>query len=247
MCTHLTEEQQHELKIVLWSHQELFDGTLGKWENVQHKLELKDPKSPPFACKPYPVPVKNKQTLMIELDCLCKVGVLRKVNKSEYQSPSTIIPKKDQTVCFITDFRKLNEQIKQKPYPLPNIRETLLELKGFQWGTSLDLNMGYYHIKLHPNSHKYCTIVFPFGKYEYLRLPMGLCNSPDIFQEHMSELLQDLHYVRAYIDDVAVLTKGDWYDHINKLDKVLDRLKKAGLKVNAHKSSFGQNEFEYLG
>ena len=48
----------------------------------------------------------------------------------------------------------------------------------------------------------------PWGKYEYQRLPMGLCNSPDIFQEHMSELMCDLEYVRAYIDNLLVVTKG---------------------------------------
>eukprot|EP00980_Cylindrotheca_fusiformis_P022592 scaffold9481_cov181-Cylindrotheca_fusiformis.AAC.1 len=88
----------------------------------------------------------------MEIDRLCKIGVLRRVNNSEWQSPSTIVPKKDQTVRFITDFRKLNEKIKRKPYPLPNIRDTLMELEGFKFGTSLDLNMGYYHIELNPDS-----------------------------------------------------------------------------------------------
>ena len=165
---HLSEEQKRSLKPILYKHIRLFDGTLGKWKGFQHKLELRDPNAKPFACRPYPVPVKNKATLMVEIKRLCKIGVLRKVNNSEYQSPSTIIPKKDETVRFITDFRKLNERLKRKPFPLPNIRDTLLELEGFKFGTSLDLNMGYYHIELHPDSRKYCTIVFPFGKYEYL-------------------------------------------------------------------------------
>ena len=244
---HLTAEQKKKLKPILYKHIRLFDGTLGKWKGIQHKLELRDPDAKPIACKPYPVPVKNKATLMLEIKRLCKIGVLRKVNDSEYQSPSTIIPKKDKTVRFITDFRKLNALLKRKPFPLPNIRDTLLELEGFEFGTSLDLNMGYYHIELHPDSRKYCTIVFPFGKYEYLRLPMGLCNSPDIFQEHMSELMCDLDYVCAYIDDVAILSKNTFDDHLTKVDKVLTRLEEAGLKVNGLKSFFGRKEFEYLG
>ena len=55
--------------------------------------------------------------------------------------------------------------------------------------------MGYYHIELNPASKKLCTIVMPWGKYEYQRLPMGLYNNPDIFQENMSELFCDLEYV----------------------------------------------------
>jgi len=50
---------------------------------------------------------------------------------------------------------------------------------------------------------------------------MGLCNSPDIFQEKMSNLMQDLEFVRAYINDLLVLTKGDWKQHLSDLEKVL--------------------------
>ena len=95
-----------------------------------------------------------------------------------------------------------------EPFPIPKIQEMLLKLEGFQYATSLDLNMGYYHISLTPFSRKLCTIVLPWGKYEYQRLPMGLCNSPDIFQEKMSELMTGLEPVRAYIDDLLCVTKA---------------------------------------
>ena len=123
----------------------------------------------------------------------------------------------------------------------------LLNLEGFQWATSLDLNMGYYHIELNPDSKKYCTIVMPFGKYEYQRIPMGLCNSPDIFQEKMSELMDGLNFVQTYIDDLLVITKESFEDHLEKLDLVLTRLSEAGLKVNGNKSFFARTELEYLG
>jgi len=84
----------------------------------------------------------------------------------------------------------------------------LLNLEGFQWATSLDLNMGYYRIRLDPASKQLCTIVLPFGKYEYQAIPMGLCNSPDIFQEKMSELMDGLTFVRTYIDDLLCLNKS---------------------------------------
>ena len=82
----------------------------------------------------------------------------------------------------------------------------LQKLEGFLYATSLDLNMEYYHILLTPNLSKFCTVVLPWGKYEYVRLPMGLCNSPDIFQEKMSNLMNELEFARAYIDDLLVVT-----------------------------------------
>ena len=79
------------------------------------------------------------------------------------------------------------------------------------------------------------------------RLPMGLCNSPDIFQEKMSELMEGLDFVRTYIDDLLILTKGSYEDHLEKLERVLIRLQKAGLRVNGNKSFFARTELEYLG
>ena len=114
--------------------------------------------------------------------------MLKKVNRSEWAATTFIIPKKNNTVRVITDFRELNKRIKRKPFPIPKIQDLLLKLEGFQYATSLEINMGYYHIKLTPMSKKLCTFVLPWGKYEYQWLPMGLCNSPDIFQEKISEL-----------------------------------------------------------
>src|SRR5688572_22342029 len=85
------------------------------------------------------------------------------------------------------------------------------------------------------------------GKYECLRLPMGLCNSPDIFQEKMSELIVGLEFVRVYLTDLLIISKTDFNEHLEHLEVALNRLSKAGLKVNASKCSFCKAELEYLG
>ena len=66
---------------------------------------------------------------------------------------------------------------------------------------------------------------------------MGLCNSPDIFQEEMGTLMQDLSHVRTYIDDLLVITKSTFESHLHKLDEVLSHLDQAGLKINAKNPS----------
>ena len=245
-CTHLNKIQRKELKQLLEKHKSLFDGTLGKWKNEKLKIELKEGVKP-YHSRAYPIPKAYELTLKMEVERLCELGVLKKVNRSEWGAPTFIIPKKDKTVRFISDFRELNKRLKRKPFPIPKIQDLMMKLEGFMYGTSLDLNMGYYHIELCPDSKKLCTIVLPFGKYEYQRLPMGLSNSPDIFQEKMSTLMHDLEYVRAYIDDLLIISKGSWTDHLEKLDEVMSRLEQAGLKVNAKKSFFGRPELEYLG
>jgi hypothetical protein len=120
------------------------------------------------------------------------------------------------TVRFISDFRRINEELKRKSYPIPKIAKMLQELENFAYAASLDLNMGYYTIRLHPDSKKLCTIVTPFGKYQYLRLPMGISCSPDIFLEKMSDLMHHLDFVRTYLDDLLVISSGTVDDHLEK-------------------------------
>ena len=156
-------------------------------------------------------------------------------------------PKPGGSLRSLADFRELNKRIVRKPFSIPKIQEMLQKMCGFQWATALDLNMGYYHIVLDPDACKYCTVVLPWGKYEYLRLPMGLCNSPDIFQEKMSELVSGLEFARAYIDDLLIITNNDFQKHLEHLEQVLIKLTEAGLKVNITKSDLTKSELKYLG
>ena len=123
----------------------------------------------------------------------------------------------------------------------------LQELEGFTFATALDLNMGYYTIRLDPDASKICTIIFPWGKYSFLQLPMGIAGSPDIFQAKMSELMVALECIRTYLDVLLCITKASLDDHLDHLRLVLTRLQDVGLKINAPKSKFYATEREYLG
>jgi len=246
-CNHISTPDKKRLHSLLMKYENLFDGTLGTWKTDPVQLELKDPEAKPYHAKPYPVPQAHEQALREEIARLVEYGVLRKVNRSEWASPMFTIRKLDMTLRTLADLRELNKRIRRQPFPLPKIQDLLQRLEGFEYATSLDLNMGYYHILLTPDSSRLCTIVLPWGKYEYLRLPMGLCNAPDIFQEKMSELMEGLEFARAYIDDLLVVSKGDFTDHLDKIESIFSRLSEAGLKVNASKSHFACDELEYLG
>jgi hypothetical protein len=107
--------------------------------------------------------------------------------------------------------------------------------------------MGYYTIRLDPVASKMCTIIFPWGKYSYKRLPMGFGGSADIFQAQMIDLMASLEYVWAYIDNLLMITRWVLDDHLSKIETVLTRLGGARLTVNAAKSLFCTHEIKYLG
>jgi hypothetical protein len=58
----------------------------------------------------------------------------------------------------------------------------LQELENFTYATALDLNMGYYTIRLDPMASKMCTIIFPWGKYSYKRLPWAFEAQPTYYK-----------------------------------------------------------------
>jgi hypothetical protein len=148
-CSHSTASNSEKLLSVLLKFESLFDGTLGDWKLPPVSFELKEGMKPYYG-RLYSIPHKHKAVLMNEIKRLCKIGVLVWQPSSRWVLPTFIIPKKDSTVCTISDFRKLNMHIVRKPYPIPNTSTILEELEGFTYATALDLNMGYYTIRLDP-------------------------------------------------------------------------------------------------
>ena len=106
--------------------------------------------------------------------------------------------------------------------------------------------MGYYHIRLDPDLSKICTIIFPWGKYSYQRLLMGIAGSTYTFQEKMSSLMTTLEFTRVYTDDLLCISTVTLDDHLDKLRKVHIRLYDADLNLNAVKSFLCSTKYEYL-
>ena len=106
--------------------------------------------------------------------------------------------------------------------------------------------MGYYHINLTLESQRLCTIVLPWGKYKYKNYPWA-CATAREFSGKNEQDFAGLEYIRADINDLLIISKGSFKDHLYKLEQVLNKLKAAGLKINTSKSYFAQEELEYLG
>ena len=73
-----------------------------------------------------------------------------------------------------------------------------------------------------------------------------MCNSLDIFQDNISKFFEGFYTICAYIDNVLIINKYDFADHLTKLQKFLQKIAEVGLKLNPEKSFLRQKETDYL-
>ena len=106
---HLKDKHKDSLLELLQKYKKMFDGTLGKYTGSDYTIELKED-AKPYHVKPFPIPKIHELTIKKELDRLIKIGVLKKINNSQWTVPTFIIPKKNGTVRFMSDFRELNKK-----------------------------------------------------------------------------------------------------------------------------------------
>ena len=118
---------------------------------------------------------------------------------------------------------------------MTKICEIILKREEFKYSTPIDLDMVYYNINISEEAIKQCNIILPCRKYQYKRLPMGFSDSLEMFLEKMNEMFSGFEFIWAYIDDLLIITKGDWYNHLEKFQLKIQKLKDNGIKFNIKK------------
>ena len=116
--THLDLQEGNELYTLLNKYECLFHGNLGAWYVKPYDIKLKLDAEPSHG-KPFPVPRIHEHTFKQDLDRLEYLKLIKKVNRFQWGAPTFLIPKKDSTVRFISDFRELDKRILHQPYPIP--------------------------------------------------------------------------------------------------------------------------------
>lgn len=239
---HLSDEQRDQL----WKciPDQLFMDTPGRTDLVDHSIILKDPK--PVRQAVYRVPEKLLPVMKEELQTMKQLGVIEP-SSSEWSSPIVLVPKKDGTLRFCLDFRKLNSVSKFDPYPMPRVDELVERLGRAKYLSTLDLCKGYWQVPLKPACKEFTAFRTPFGHYQFRVLPFGLHGAPATFQRMMDQILCGTDdYAAAYLDDIVIFSQS-WDEHLQHLKEVLTRIKAAGLTIRPDKCTLAKPETQYLG
>ncbi|GFR23834.1 retrovirus-related Pol polyprotein from transposon 297 [Trichonephila clavata] len=240
----LDEEQIMKLGKVLVKFSTIFSNIPGKTNLVEHNIDLISDKR--VQHKPYRMTNRQNEILKAEIERMLKYKIIEP-GPSEYTSPMILVetPGRDPRPCI--DYRKLNEMTRTEFYPIPNIEQRVETVAAAKFITLIDLTKGYWQIPLSPKAQKIAAFATSFGVYRPLRMPFGLKNAPYYFSQMMSEILSGCEkYATPYLDDIAIFSET-WEEHLEHLEEILNRLKKANLTIKPSKCKFAQQEVQYLG
>ena len=223
---------------------EVFNG-LGKFGEPV-KLELKSgatPKAVPARL----VPHKKRRKLKVELDKLVKSEVIVKdTTPVQWLSPLVLVDKPNGDLRLCLDPHYLNTQVVRAQCAIPTTPEIFSRISGSKYFTALDAKQGFHQIPLDSESSKLTSFITPYGKFRYLRLPMGISNAPEIFHQRLVDAMSDLDGVEVYIDDILIHAPT-LTEHNNRLEQVMERCKQLGLTLNPEKVVLAKQSISYLG
>jgi predicted aspartyl protease len=242
----LPSEFREEAAHMLNAYSELFRAEpLGRSKNFFHRIDLTDPA--PIRQMARRTSPAQYAIIQEEIQKMLNLGVIRPSN-SPYACPCVLVKKRDNTIRFCCDYRKLNEKTIGDAFPLPHIQDILDSLQGAKYFITLDLRSGFWQLGLRPEDIHKTAFVVPHGHYEWVTMPFGLMNASSSFQRAMSELLKPMLYkgVLVFIDDVTIY--GETIQQLlARFREVLERIKGEGLTLNSKKCVLFQTEVDVMG
>ena len=244
------EEEAVQACSLLKEYHDLFSlekHEIGQTKVVTHKIVLRDPDTPPFKERfrrilpPQVDEVREHLKLMLDAGAICP-------SNSPWCNAVVLVRKKDGSLRFCIDFRRLNALTKKDSHPLPRICETLDSLVGSAYYSTFDLTSGFWQVPMDEESKQFTAFTLgSMGLYECERMPFGLCNAPVTFQRLMQNCLSELNltYCLIYLDDVIIYSKMP-AEHLQRMRVIFDRLRMHGLKLKPSKCKLFKTEINYL-
>jgi hypothetical protein len=244
--TTLTQQQEDAIRKLIHSFSDIFRKQNGRTNMLRHRIEL-IPGSKPYNSPPYRYAPVKRQVIEQNIEEMKEEGIIEP-SKSPWASPVVLAPKKDGSMRFCVDYRKLNTMTTRDAYPIPRIDDTLDSLQEAKFVSTLDLRSGYWQVEMDKESRQKTAFITHKGLYEFNVMPYGLTNAPATFQRLMDIVLAGLKWqcCLVYIDDIVIYS-SNFEQHLIDLRNVFLALREANLTLKASKCCFCRKEMKYLG
>ncbi|CAF4975208.1 unnamed protein product [Rotaria sp. Silwood1] len=242
------ENPKHQLAIqdILWRNKILFDPT-PSIINIPPQSAIKTGDHPPLYSKQYPASDKDQQIKFQETQKLLERGQIEE-STSPWSSPVVLVKKKDKTMRFCIDYRRLNAITIKDAFPLPRIDEIFDQLSDAMYYTKFDFKSGYFQVPLSKEDRPKTAFSTRDNHYQFTVLPQGITNGPATFQRVINHILGPTRwkYALAYIDDIIIYSKT-FEEHLSHLNEICQILKNARFRLNPEKCEIARTQTDYLG
>ncbi|CAF1241976.1 unnamed protein product [Rotaria sordida] len=242
------ENPKHRLEIqdILWRNKILFDPT-PSIINIPPQSAIKTADHPPIYSKQYPASSKDQEIKFQETQKLLERGQIEE-STSPWSSPIVLVKKKDKTMRFCIDYRRLNAITIKDAFPLPRIDEIFDQLSDATYYTKFDFKSGYFQVPLSKEDRPKTAFSTRDNHYQFTVLPQGITNGPATFQRVINHILGPTRwkYALAYIDDVIIYSKT-FEEHLSHVNEICTILKNARFRLNPEKCEIARTQTDYLG
>ena len=245
----LTEEQKQQVRNFLTKWEGIFSISLtdlGCAKLVEHEIHLENER--PFK-EPYlRIPSALVQEVREHLSEMLETEAIH-TSKSAFSSNVVIVRKKDRTIRFCIDCRKLNQRSIKDAQAIPRVDDTLHLLAGAKYFSTLNLKSGFWQVELKETDKvKTAFQVGTLGFYECNRMPFGLCNAPATFQRLMERCMGEVNLrdCLIYLYDIIIFS-STFEEHVQRLQALFERLHEKNLKLKPSKCKLFRSKVSYLG
>ena len=227
-------------------YKDLFNG-IGNM-HTEIDIKLRDDAIPylaPIRCVAHAL----QEPLRLELEKLVDEGILRKLKideKSEWLNSFVCVRKPNGSICLCLDPTHLNKYIVRPHHNSKTLDDILPKLVGAKKFSIVDSTKSFFNLGLTEKASLLMTFGTMYGRYCYLRVPMGASLLSDIYQYKVDEIFQDITQCEGIADNIVIFGHND-EDHDNTLFAMLDWARQVGMKFNPEKCKFKQGSTSFYG
>ena len=222
-------------------------GEFGLMKGDPVRIRLKPDAQPYNLATPRRISAPLLKPLQEELNRMVANDIITPITEpTEWCSPIVVVLKKTGRIRLCVDYKRLNQSVMREQFIMPTVDEISSKLAGSTVFSALDCSQSFWQLPLHEDDRKYTCFITPFGRYVMNRLPYGLNSSTEILQRRLNTALEDIPGVIVDVDDMLIYARNE-VEHDKILDRVLERIRSLGLKLNKSKCKFRVRTVTYQG